>query len=377
MPGLAFLQLVPIEHHSSRSYCVVSCPPRRPRRLIPRALRVSRGKRNIPLRPAACHESVANEENDLFPGTSVSEGLFSGYTHPIPKGTAEIAKQRGIPLREVSTAYGHVLASSVMEDIPITLNRDLLVSSLKGALDYADTSQTPTDLMRLSRLVSRAADPTDQLHATEVDALSTLYGSMLATSVRLSALELDAPALADGVHTRLTDSASPFPMTREAYDDAFSDLQSCAASVQGTAAVDAADSFFKSLASDSRIDDLQQDGYVLAVQTDAPVTHSPRVSSNDAVSLAARVRLLDGRCVLSALPVRDGSLESLKDALKVSLSQMPHAFTAAVMGLSVGDSRTVFYHPYAAHEVLPLFLTPEQTPPQAGLVIDLCVLHIH
>lgn len=367
-----FLQPAPIKRWEARNKSFPSCPPRRSRPILPVTLQRSCGSKVVPL---SCQKSAGEKKQEFFPETSISEQLFASYTHPTPRGTAQIALERGIPLRNVSEAYGHILAVTVLEDLPGSLNHEVFVNTMRDSLQADNRSSGTVDTARLSSLVTRAADPTQTLSHDDIVVLSKLYGQMLAVSVRLSALEFDTAALIDGTRSRLTDASTPFPMSREAYNEAFEDLQHCAATVQGTAAADAADSFFKVLVSDPHVEDLQADGYILAVHHSSSPSGS-KVSLTDAVSLAARARLLDGRYILSALPSRD-TPPNLDNALKVSLKNVPQAFAAALTGLSVGDSRTVFYHPYAAHEILPLFLAPYQIPPQAGLIIDLYLLHIH
>lgn len=372
MAMFTFVRPSAIKGGSSCNRSLHSCPPRRPRPTLPITVQRMRSSK---IAPSSCQKSTEDETQELFLNTSVAEKLFSSYQHPTPRGTARIAQERGIPLRDISEAYGHILAVTVLDDIPRSLDHDVFVNTMRDSLQVDNNSSDTVNITRLSTLVSRATDPTQTMTSEDVHALSQLYGGMLAESVRLSGLEFDATALTNGTRARLADVSTPFPMTREAYDDGFENLQHCAATVQGSAAVDAADSFFKSLAADTHVEDLQDDGYVLAVHNPSP-SPGPMVSHNNTVSLAARARLLDGRYILSAIPTRN-TPPNFDNALKVSLTNLPHAFSAALMGLSIGDSRTVFYHPYAAHEVLPLFLSPDQTPPQAGLVIDLCLLHIH
>lgn len=327
-----------------------------------------------------CAPPPQRDSTQLFPASSPAEDLFANYIHPRPTGTAKLAESRNIPLRDISSAYGHMLACTIQEDIPTQLNAGLIAKTMYEAVVAKE--RPSVNMTRLSKLVSRACDlgamAEEPMDEASIDELSTLYATMLASSVRLSTLEFDPTALTDTLLERLSNKLLPFPMDKTAYDEAFSDLQDCAANILGTASVDASDKFFKSISSNEHIIDLQNDGYILAISSeDDSVASAPSANETDTIFLALRARLLDGRIVLSAEPSPDDPLQDqLKDSLKISVQNMPPSFACALTGLRVGQRRTVFFHPYAAFEVLPLFLTPEQVPPQAGLVIDFFLLQI-
>lgn len=310
--------------------------------------------------------------------SSIAELIFAEYKHPKPSGTAKLAEARKVPVRELSIAYGHILAASIQQDIPTALNASLAATTLYDALVAPE--EPNVDMSQLSSLITRACDlvalEDNPLDEDTVDTLSTLYARMLASSIRLSAMEFEAGPLTTALQERLSDKLVPFPMERAAYDDAFSSLQDCAANILGTASVDAADAFFKSAASNPDITDIQNDGYILALLPEE-VPSVRRAIIDDSVCLAARARLLDGRHVLAAEPNPDVSREQqIEDGLKVTLSSLPPSFSCGLVGMAVGDKRTIFYHPYAACEILPLFLSAEQIPPQAGLVLDIYLLQI-
>lgn len=366
---LGFLHSTPVQFRGQNHRALLS---RRPRIIPTRPIRGS----TLPV--LACTADAPQVSATYFPNTSLAETILAEYQHPTPTGTAELALSNNVPLAEVSSAYGHILASSIQDDIPTSLNNQLVTQVMYESLVGPEGPNV--DMAQLSRLVTRACDAStleaDPLDDSAVDELSTLYGGMLANSIRLSVLEFDAQSLTDTMKARLSDKSMPFPMEREAYDNGFTSLQNCATNVLGTASVDAADTYFKQLAENPDVTDLQGDGYIMAVLSKEPPS-TQRVLHGDSIVIAARGRLLDGRFILTVEPSPTEPLEKqLENALKITISKLPPAFACAFDGMAVGETRSVFYHPYAACDILPLFLKPEQIPAQAGVIVDLSLLKI-
>lgn len=343
-------------------------------------------RRPHPRRPFLSHPTVSckskpsqsttsNQQSlsQVFAKTSLPETLFSNYVHPTPQGTAALAATRNIPLRDISTSYGHILAITSLEDFPPpnNLHAETVITSLHSFVTSSspDQDKQKPDLTKLSGLVSRATDGKELLNNDEIGEMSVLYGRMLGTSVKLSGLEFDATALRDGFEARLQDDLVKFPMqSRDVFNAEFAKLQKCAAVVAGTAAVDAADSFFKKslLASESCID-VEGDGYIVAFDH-GEVGNGDEIGEESNVTFALRARLFDGRCILMA--------DESEGGVDVQVNAMPRCFGKAIIGMKIGCQRTIFFHPYAAHEVLPIFLEQGQIPSQMGLVLDLSAIHV-
>ena len=307
----------------------------------------------------------------IFSATFHAESIFETYSHPLPTGTADLARARNIPMQQLSTAYGHILAKNILNDIPATLNHALIASSCRTAM----TSTVPVDALKfdthLSSVRSTSGDESgkraESLSTEQVDEFSSMYGHILGRTVRMAALELDPEALSEGLLQRLNDAESQFPMPDAEYDLAFDNLQDCAADVLGTSNVDAADIFFKSLKANEAVTDVQGDGYILCVQgmsckEDEDMSREAKIS--DTVHVVLRVRLLDGRTLV--LPMYD---EDEPQYVEFTLDQVPPALGSGIVDMKAGDCRTLFYHPYAACEILSLFVA-DQMPPQSGLVVD-------
>lgn len=327
--------------------------------------------------PQACAAVQPSKSRSPFSPTSPAETLYSAYNHPIPSGTAALALDRGVPMTDISAAYGHILAGNIRADVPVEINSSLLCdAAYKGLIAE---QLTKVDTARLSILVSKACAPTEsdtaKLSDTEIEELSTLYGGMIAATLRLSAFELDAAPLRDAIAAHLADEKAPFPMDREAYDGAFAKLQECATEVQGTAAVDTADEYFKNVLMMSEdAHDVQGDGYIVVVdheRTGPLPADAKLVLPDDKIATVLRARLLDGRCII------DGDVpDDHKEGVLLNLENIPLALSGVFVDRCPGDTFTVFYHPYSAHEVLPMLLTPDQIPPQTGLVLDVHILSV-
>lgn len=303
----------------------------------------------------------------LFRNTAHAQSIFDSYTHPLPSGTAELARSRNLPIDALSTAYGHILAKNILSDLPISLNHDKLASSCQDAMTCdmdLDPAKFDTYLSRIRLITPKSPDP--NLSSEQLDEFSGMYGAMLGRTVRLAALELNPAELSTGLSQRLNDQSLPFPMKEEEYDTAFNGVQDCAADILGTSNVEAADTFFKTLKENDAVQGIQKDGYIFAVPgQDVALESEPAVTASDIVHVVFRVRLLDGRTLV--LPVYQ---DDEPDFVEIPLAQVPAALSGAMSGMRVGECRTVFYHPYAACEIMRLFVA-ERLPPQSGLVIDI------
>lgn len=306
-------------------------------------------------------------QTPLFPPTAPSEALFDTYQHPLPTGTADLARTRDIPVEALSTAYGHVLASNIRKEIPMSVNPQLISTAVRQAVTAENDHVDPVQFEQLLKEIRSASDEkrSPNISDNDLNTFTQSYGRMLGRTVRYAALGLDPDYLCEGLTKRLENDDTPFPMSNQEYDAAFDKLQDCASDVLGTSNTDAADEYFKILREKEITFDLQTDGYIVAVENHQTQLEPP-VTKGDSVHIALRVRLLDGRVLVLPTYSDDNKL----DFVLLSLKDVPAAFADALVGMREGSSRTIFYHPYAAHEVIGLFVATE-FPPQSGLVVDL------
>lgn len=114
------------------------------------------------------------------------------------------------------------------------------------------------------------------------------------------------------------------------------------------------------------VQDVQKDGYVLAVRGGYRNREGGKeVELGSVARFWLRVRLFDGRALLvPQFGEEDGEIESNMDQLPVSLM-------CVMLGMKKGESKTAFFHPYAAGEVLEMLMSVDQFPPQAGVIVDI------
>lgn len=361
-------------------------------RMPSRPLPLSRNVRQITA-SASVPSSTGSKSERYFPASSPAEQIFQSYCHPIPRGAADLARSRGVPVDDISACYGHMLAATAVEDIPsIARDHTVMLQSLRTSLNdtltpESDDPRKTVNLSALSALMSRACDPTQVENFSNGDAsrMSELYAQMLATSARISGMEFDPDSLCSAFAARLDDATAVFPMeSRQVFEEGFAAMKNAAATAAGSSALDAADIFFRTLRNQNNdcLRDVDGDGYILAMDHVASTTESSGATSSlDEVGsglVAVRARLFDGRCIMSALP---DSAETADDTasdqgLILKIADVPLALAKAVGPLKEDERTTIFFHPYAAHEVLPLFISLEQTPPQAALILDVCLVKL-
>lgn len=304
----------------------------------------------------------------------------------VPMGTRERAVERGVDMSAIAVAYGHVLARSI---VALEMPLDPVAVSDGCRKGYGPSIYTPMApaafeswLMIAKGEAGTDADangsrarPSRPLKGDELRDVSLMYGSMIGRTMYLAALELDVEIVADAVLRFLRDGERVFPMSEDSYNAMFENLQRCAATVLGNSNLELADTFFDSLRAQPGVIDLQGDGFVLAINGLTPAPSSqPAVDDTNTIHVALQCRLLDGRSIL--VPTYSDGDDAEPDYLETSLEHMPHALASGIRGLRPLESRTVFMHPYAAHEVIPVFGLRDEFPPQAGLVFDLFVRRI-
>lgn len=306
--------------------------------------------------------------------TAYAESLFDKFDFNIPSGAAQLAVEKGVNIEQLSEAYGQIIAQKIQEDIPFSLDASVLSAACLRA-GQGDESIPFNSLgfeSWLATVRTAVADKkkVDPLTGELLEEVSRTYGSILGKTARLTAMQLDFNSLTKRLEQCLLDKALPFPMDQAKFNEMFSTLEDCATDVLGTANLDTADQFFQTLASDDAVVDLQGDGYIFAVNGKFSAIDSEQQAEEDStVQVALQVRLLDGRVIL--VPTYSDGANAEVDYIQASLSSLPLALSCAIRGMRALESRTVFYHPYAAHEVLSLLVNSAQLPPQAGAVVDI------
>lgn len=279
-------------------------------------------------------------------------------------GAAERAEKSGVDIGALSIAYGHVLskdAGKVGERLDIDAVAIALIdtANTSGALDV----EPPASMQEFEMWLS-----TDGLR--DSGTMSSMYGYVLGRALRASALELDVTLVADGLRAGVDGAA--FPMEERTYDEKFGVLESHAAALTANTWQSVSDTFFGNLRSTNGVADLEGDGFVLAVDGVASDGNEV-VAEGDGglpeVDLVLHGRFLDGRSFV--LPTHTDGFDMPADTVRVALQQLPGALRSGVLGMRVGQCRTLFLHPYAAVEVLDLFGGRDKFPPNVALVFDI------
>lgn len=323
------------------------------------------------------------EAATLFTSTSRAEKLFELCNFSVPTGAAALAISREVDLPLLSRAYGHTLGQNVVESLPLQLDTESLKTGLFEAAAGNVSLPLPMPafqewLTRVTSASESGANP-PELDEAELRVASRMYGAVLGRTVRLSACEFDYSELAAGLESFLADpsSAKP-PMDTEMFDSQYDKLQECAASVLGTSNLNNAERFFEVLRKEEGVVDVQGDGYILSVPggMEKGAEGSVGIAADFANTVRAvlRVRLLDGRVLY--MPTFSDGEEAGPDVVEAPLDLVPPAFACVMIGMRVGETKTAFYHPYAACEIMGMFISSDQFPPQGGLVVDITVTEI-
>lgn len=323
------------------------------------------------------------ETPTLFTTTTRAEALFELCTFSLPTGTSALAKSRDINLQLLSRAYGHTLGQTVVESLPIQLHIESLKMGLLEAGAGNDSLPLPMAAFQewLTRIttakISDAKPP--KLDETELRVASRMYGAVMGRTVRLSACEFDYSELANGMETVLANpSTAKPPMDKKDFDAQYDRLQDCAATVLGTSNLENADRFFEMLRKEDDTVDVQGDGYILSVagevEKSSEAVPTTEADFTNTVRAVLRARLLDGRVLY--MPTFSEGEDAGPDVVEAPLDQVPPALACVLRGMRAGETKTAFYHPYAACEIMGMFLSSDQFPPQGGLVIDLAVTEV-
>lgn len=301
-----------------------------------------------------------------------AETLFKKCVFSVPEGASAMATSRDVDMPLIAKSYGHVLAKSILDTIPVKLDEDRLASGCFAAAEgRSEPLPLPPFVFEQWLASVKSSTKAEKTDPKQISMLSEMYGHMLGRTVRLTAFELDGMILANSLKEKLQDPKTVFPMPEEDYERMFGILEACATAVLGTSNLDSADRFFGVLKEEADVWDVQGDGYILSVSGGFVEKggKSRGADPTQTVRFAWRVRLLDGRCLF--LPNFSDGDDKEPDFYEATMERLTPALKSILMGMKVGETRTAFFHPYAALEVLEMVMPADQFPPQAGLVVDL------
>lgn len=376
---------VPAVHLGYRPCKVLRSGPIRPsRRFITssrrcRGIIAQMGKDPVPL----CAKTLFTED------IARAESLFGKCVFSVPKGAAAMAASRDVDMPLIARAYGHVLAKSILDTIPVKLDVERLASACFSATEGRNDplplppfvfeqwlASVKGSSKESSKESAKESSKVEQTDPKQLSLLSEMYGHMLGRTVRLTAFELDSKVLSEALKDKLRDPKASFPMDVAEYDKMFSNLEACATAVLGTSNLDSADRFFELLRAEADVSDAQGDGYILSVNGsfEASGDRSKAADLTQTVRFAWRVRLLDGRCLF--LPNFSDGDEKEPDFYEAGMNGLTPAMQSVLLGMHPGETRTAFFHPYAALEVLEMLMPADQFPPQAGVVVDVYLKEI-
>lgn len=315
----------------------------------------------------------------IFSTTNRAETLFESCNFVLPTGTASLAADRSVDVLLLSRAYGHTLGKSVLESLPLRLDIESLTTGLLAAIESGEPLPLPPMVFEAWLMRMRTAAAAPKLNDAQLRLASRMYGALMGRTVLLTGFELDLQELASGLEEFLVDpsNAQP-PMDKSEFDKQLETLQDCATTVLGATRVDNADRFFDVLRKEDDVQDVQGDGYILSVDGDME-TRAKYSSANPAdlsstVRVVLRARLLDGR--LLYMPGFSNGKETSPEVIEATMDQIPPALSCIFCGMRAGETKTAFYHPYAAHEIMGMFLSSDQFPPQSGIVVDVMMSEV-
>ncbi len=289
-------------------------------------------------------------------------------------GAADAAAKEGVDIEKLSIAYGHILAREARK-IRSRLNVKQAAIALVDACE-GRTIEAPPEMSRfetwLREQSESAADGTDDDGCD--DDMSKMYGYVIGRTLEASALELNPSLVSKGLEEGCAISPTPFPMEESKYDAQFDILSGHAASLTARQWERRADEFFAKLRGTSNVADLENDGFVLAIEGNTRGDGSS-VTASDVVDVILHGRFLDGRSFV--VPTYSDGVDAPPDTVRIPLEDMPSSLRSGIIGMRVGECRALFLHTYAAVEVVDLFGGTDKFPPNVALVFDIYLSNIH
>lgn len=371
-----------------------------PRRLVRwRAARVARTenvaafhKSSRPRASAAASDVKAEkgkEEDTFVPdpflvGRAGAVCPEADWTPAKTSGAAAIARSRNVDVDNVSRCYGMILASQMLQLGIDDLMPECIIDGIHLGWNELDS---PMDVATFESMLqsmmseegTEEGDSGDSASASapaatmsEMLALSRMYGFLLGTTLRMSCLELDLELVAAGFRTRCGEPELRMPLDESEYDRMFMEIQQTAAALMYDANKEDADRFFGE-AGDAP-DMKRINANILYLDGRFKAANSLNAATvEDTVQVVISGRLLDGRAFL--VPTFSEGLDKEADSVSIPLPGIPESLSSGIVGMRVGEVRTVYIHPSSTDGVSALF-SAQPFPPQSVLVFDIKLLSV-
>mmetsp|Transcript_18492 Transcript_18492/g.74308 ORF Transcript_18492/g.74308 Transcript_18492/m.74308 type:complete len:236 (+) Transcript_18492:764-1471(+) len=196
--------------------------------------------------------------------------------------------------------------------------------------------------------------------------LSEAYGHALGQSLINSALGLDSSLVVQGLKNAC--DGEPFPMPLQEFERQMRTLQSYAAQFLSEFNLEDANRFFEETEKDPKINVLSPGRIVWESADPPPEDEGAAVATaTSEVLVILEGRLLDGRTFFTC-PAADRTGETVHP-LSLPLETAPSALAEGIVGMKTGESRTLYVHPSASHDMTEMF--GELLPPNAMLAFDI------
>lgn len=298
-------------------------------------------------------------------------------------GAAAIARSRNIDVDNVSRCYGMILGSQMLQLGIEDLMPECIIDGIHEGWNELDS---PMDVARFeSMLQSMMSDGNEDgspngsgsedapvATMSEMLALSRMYGFLLGTTLRMSCLELALDLVEAGFRTRCAEPDLPMPLDESVYDRMFMEIQQIAAALMHDANKDDADRFFGEAA--NAPDMMKVNASVMYLDGRFKAPNSLKTATiEDTVQVVISGRLLDGRAFLVST-YSDG-VENEADSVSIPLPGIPESLSCGIVGMRVGEVRTLYIHPNSTDGVSALF-SAQPFPPQSLLIFDVKLLAI-
>lgn len=299
------------------------------------------------------------------------------WESPLASGAARLAGERGLDVKNLARSYGIILAKQMLELGAL----DLIPERIIDGICFGSAGDEPPMLMSsfessMQKLMQESAEEREStLGAADIFLLSQMYGFLLGSTLRQSCLELNINEVTAGFRSTCAEPELPMPLTASEYDRQFMELQQVATALMREENEKSATEFFDRVNKWPGVVRIKDDSTVLALNGEfrAP-PDAPRAALENTVHVVASGRLLDGRYFL--VPSYSDGADAKPDVVSIPLSGVPDCLSCGLVGMAVGEFRTVFVHPQAAEGIASLFAT-QPFPPYAVIVFDFQVNAIH
>jgi peptidylprolyl isomerase len=290
-----------------------------------------------------------------------------GFKPTLATGTARIAADRNVDMPSLSRMYGTILAGQMLELSIDEMQPEMVIDGIYLGWREQDCPMDVTEFESLMQSLM-SEDDSEEASASEVKALSQMYGFMLGTTLRMSCLELDLDFVATGFRTRCTNPGMIMPLEPQEYDRQFMELQQIAGAMQFDSNLADADRFFEKARTATNMRRARDDASIIYLLGTFKAPESQKCANiDDTVLVVIAGRLLDGRAFL--VPTFSDGAGMPADTVAIPLNGVPKGLSAGIIGMREGEVRTIYIHPKAADGVSALF-TAQPFPPNSAIIFD-------